>query len=89
MEMEMGAPYLGEVRSFAFNYDPTDWLSCEGQLLPIRDYQALFSLLGTTYGGDGVSVFGLPKIPPLETAESGVGLSWRICIADGIYPPRS
>jgi microcystin-dependent protein len=82
----MSDAYIGEVRSFGFNFDPVNWLECNGQEMPISQYTALFSLLGTTYGGDGVSSFKLPKIAPLESADQA-GLSWRICI-QGIYPPR-
>ncbi|MGE7694705.1 phage tail protein [Lysinibacillus sp. NPDC094177] len=58
----MAEPYLGEVRLFSIHYAPRGWLSCEGQLLPIRQYQALYSLLGTVYGGDGVNTFALPDL---------------------------
>ncbi len=58
----MAEPYLGEVRLFAMNYAPRYWLSCEGQLLPINQYQALYALLGTVYGGDGVKTFALPDL---------------------------
>ena len=85
----MGEPYLGEVRSFAFNFDPTGWLDCNGQILSIIENQPLFSLLGTTYGGNGETDFALPKIPPLETSQPGTGLTWRICAVGGTYPPRS
>jgi microcystin-dependent protein len=54
--------YLGEIRMFAGNYAPEDWQLCNGQLLSINSYQALFALLGTTYGGDGVQTFGLPDL---------------------------
>ena len=52
--------YLGEIKLFAGNFAPKGWLKCDGQLLPISQNQALFSLLGTNYGGDGRTTFGLP-----------------------------
>jgi microcystin-dependent protein len=54
--------YLGEVRMFAGNYAPENWQLCNGQLLSISEYQALYALIGTTYGGDGVQTFGLPDL---------------------------
>ena len=84
----MGAPYIGEVRAFAFNFDPTGWLDCNGQLLPIMEYQPLFAMLGTTYGGNGETDFAVPKIAPLEAMDPQQGLSWRIC-ANGENPPQS
>ncbi len=58
----MADPFLGEVRVFAFNYAPRGWAACNGQLLPISQNQALFALLGTTYGGDGRTNFALPNL---------------------------
>ena len=58
----MAQPYLGEIRMFAGSYAPAGWMFCEGQLLPISEYQTLFNLIGTTYGGDGQSTFGLPDL---------------------------
>lgn len=58
----MGTPYLGEVRIFSFNYAPKGWAFCNGQTLPINQNQALFSLLGTTYGGNGQTTFQLPNL---------------------------
>lgn len=58
----MSQPYVGEVRMFAGNFAPAGWMFCEGQLLPISDYQTLFNLIGTTYGGDGQSTFALPDL---------------------------
>lgn len=55
-------PYLGEIRCFAFGRIPTGWLSCQGQLLPINQNQALFSLLGTQFGGNGTTNFALPNL---------------------------
>ena len=55
-------PYIGEIRIFGFNYAPQGWALCNGQLLPIAQYTALFSLLGTTYGGNGMQNFGLPNL---------------------------
>jgi microcystin-dependent protein len=54
--------YLGEIRIMGFNYPPKGWTMCNGQLLAIQQNQALFSLLGTTYGGNGVSTFALPDL---------------------------
>jgi microcystin-dependent protein len=58
----MGTPYLGEIRTFSFNYPPKGWAFCNGQLLAITQNQALFSLLGITYGGNGVQTFALPNL---------------------------
>jgi len=54
--------YLGEIRLFAGNFAPQDWAFCQGQLLPINENDALYSLLGTTYGGDGQTTFALPNM---------------------------
>jgi len=72
-------PYLGEIRFVAFNFAPTGWATCDGQILPINEYTALFSLLGTTYGGNGTSTFALPNLEsriPVGMGQ-GVGLSPR------------
>jgi microcystin-dependent protein len=58
----MADPYVGEIRIFAFNYAPSGWLPCAGQLLNISQYQALFALIGTYYGGNGVTNFALPNL---------------------------
>lgn len=58
----MSEAYLGEIRLFAGDYAPQDWHLCDGSLLQINQYQALYSLLGTTYGGDGVQSFALPDL---------------------------
>jgi microcystin-dependent protein len=69
--------YIGAIATFGFNFAPVNWLMCNGQLLPIADYQALYTLLGTTYGGDGVTTFGIPDLRsrvPIGTGQ-GPGLS--------------
>src|SRR2546423_838323 len=58
----MAEPYVGEIRMFAGNFAPAGWMFCEGQLLPISDFETLFNLIGTTYGGDGQSTFALPDL---------------------------
>jgi len=58
----MAQPYVGEIRMFAGNFAPAGWMFCEGQLLPISEYETLFNLVGTTYGGDGQSTFALPDM---------------------------
>jgi microcystin-dependent protein len=70
-------PFLGEIRIFAGNYAPRAWADCDGTLLPIAQFDALFSLLGTTYGGDGETTFGVPDLQgrvPLHFGQ-GRGLS--------------
>lgn len=56
----MSSPFIGEVRAFGFNFNPRGWAFCQGQLMPIASNTALFSLLGTTYGGNGTTNFALP-----------------------------
>src|SRR5438067_3164263 len=58
----MSSPFVAEIRIFGFNFAPSGWALCDGQLLPISQNTALFSLLGTTYGGDGKSNFALPNL---------------------------
>jgi microcystin-dependent protein len=58
----MSTPFLGEIRVFSFGFAPKGWAMCNGQLLPINENQALFALLGTTFGGDGRTTFGLPNL---------------------------
>jgi microcystin-dependent protein len=58
----MSAPFVGEIRAVGFNFAPTGWATCDGQLLPLSQNTALFSLLGTYYGGDGKSTFALPDL---------------------------
>jgi microcystin-dependent protein len=58
----VATPFLSEIRIFAFEYNPQGWAKCNGQFLPINQNQALFSLLGTTYGGNGQTTFALPNL---------------------------
>lgn len=58
----MSEPYVGEIRMFGGNFAPAGWMFCEGQLLPISEYETLFNLIGTTYGGDGQNTFALPDL---------------------------
>ena len=58
----MAQPYVGEIRLFAGNYTPAGWMFCDGSLLAIAQYDVLFNLIGTTYGGDGQSTFALPDL---------------------------
>src|SRR3954467_6202334 len=58
----MSQPYVGQILIFGCNFAPAGWALCQGQLLPISEYETLFQLIGTTYGGDGQSTFGLPDL---------------------------
>lgn len=75
----MSEPFIGEIRMFASNFAPRGWAFCDGQLLQVSQHDALFSLLGTIYGGDGRTTFGLPDLRgrvPLHQG-TGPGLSQR------------
>ena len=67
----MGTPYLGEIKVVSFNFPPKGWALCNGQLLPINQNQALFSILGTTYGGNGQTTFALPNLQARVPVHSG------------------
>lgn len=75
----MSEPYIGEIRMFGGNFAPRNWAFCDGSLLSTSEYDALFSLLGSTYGGDGRTTFGLPDLRgriPIHQG-SGPGLTTR------------
>jgi microcystin-dependent protein len=69
----MAEPFLSEIRIFSFGFAPQGWALCDGQLLPINQNQALFSLLGTTYGGDGRVNFALPNLQGRTPIHEGSG----------------
>lgn len=70
----MAEPFLSEIRMWGFGWPPRGWLQCDGQILPISQYQSLFALLGTSFGGDGRSTFGIPDMrgrAPVHKKENG------------------
>ena len=69
----MSSPFVSEITMFGFNFAPTGWALCQGQLLPISQNTALFSLLGTMYGGDGKSTFALPNLQDRTAVSFGQG----------------
>jgi len=71
----MSQPFVGEVRLVGFSFAPVGWAICQGQLVPISENETLFNLIGTTYGGDGQSTFGLPNLQgriPIHQGSNGV-----------------
>ena len=70
----MSEPFLGEIKIISWNFPPKGWTFCNGQLLPINQNQALFSILGTTYGGDGRTTFGLPNLQGRMPVHVGNGI---------------
>ena len=80
----MDTPFLGSVMLVAFNFAPVGWAFCNGQVLSINQNTALFSLLGVTYGGDGITNFALPN---LNAGALQSGLNYIIAL-NGIYPSR-
>ncbi len=81
----MDQGYIGEIRLVGFNFAPVNWAFCNGDILQINQYMALFSLLGTTYGGNGQTTFGLPN---LNAGTLQPGLNYVICV-NGIFPSRN
>jgi microcystin-dependent protein len=71
----MTQPFLGQVTILSFGFPPRGWALCNGQLLPINQNQALFSLIGTTYGGDGDTTFGLPNLQGCSPLHVGTGFA--------------
>jgi microcystin-dependent protein len=69
----MGTPYVGEIRMFAGNFAPAGWALCQGQLLAISENDVLFTLIGTTYGGDGQTTFALPDLQSRVPVHVGPG----------------
>ena len=76
---------VGTIQLFPYNFMPSGWLTCEGQVLNITQYQALFALIGATYGGDGRSTFALPN---LKGAEPLPTIRYYIALF-GVFPSRS
>lgn len=71
----MSEPFVGEIKIISWNFPPKGWAFCNGALLPINQNQALFSILGTTYGGDGRQTFGLPNLQGRSPVSAGGGIS--------------
>jgi len=82
----MDEAFIGEVRAMPYDFLPTGWAPCDGRLLEVGANPALYSLLGSRYGGDGKTTFALPKIPPLKGKEGTL----QYCIAiRGMFPRRA
>jgi microcystin-dependent protein len=83
MEAIMDEEFIGAIKLVAFNYDPECFMACDGRLLNVTQYQALYALLGNNFGGEFGKTFALPKLDaPMK------GTHYIICIV-GIWPPRS
>ena len=83
----MGQPFVGEIRIFAGNFAPAGWMMCQGQLLDISENETLFNLIGTTYGGDGMSTFGLPDLRgrvPVHQGQLAGGGNYTIAQTGGV-----
>ncbi|KAF2341824.1 phage tail protein [Flavobacterium tistrianum] len=82
----MAQPYIGEIRMFGGNFAPVGWMFCEGQILSISEYETLFQLIGTTYGGDGQSTFALPDLQgrvPIHSGTSTSGTTYTLAETGG------
>ncbi|CFX14899.1 Phage tail collar domain [Syntrophomonas zehnderi OL-4] len=79
--------YLGQIQLFPYTYAPYGWLPCEGQILQINQNQALFALLGTTFGGNGSTTFGLPDLRNANPLNATSQMKYYIATM-GIFPQR-
>lgn len=77
---------IGQIAIFPWDWAPRYWAKCDGQLLQIRNNQALYALIGHEFGGDGYNTFALPKLPPIKV-EGGGDLAYYIAL-QGIFPSR-
>jgi microcystin-dependent protein len=80
----MNSQFLGTIQPFAFGFAPQGWAPCNGQLLQVTENTALYDLLGTKYGGDGTTTFGLPKLAPLGPNGPGYYIALQ-----GVFPDRA
>ena len=83
----MANPFIGEIRMFGGNFAPANWAFCQGQLLSINEYETLYALIGTTYGGDGVNTFALPNLQsrlPLHQGSDGSGNTYSLGANGGV-----
>jgi len=77
----MSQPFIGEIRMFGGNFAPAGWAFCDGQLIPISENDALFTLIGTTYGGDGQETFALPNLQsrlPIHAGKGPSGITYQL-----------
>src|SRR5258706_13883454 len=83
----MSSPYIGEIRLFGGTFAPAGWAMCQGQLMPISQNDTLFTLIGTTYGGDGQETFGIPnlsgRVPIHQGQGPGISQTYHIGQAAG------
>lgn len=83
----MAQPYVGEIRMFAGNFAPVGWMFCDGQQLPISQNETLFTLIGTTYGGDGEETFNLPNLQsrvPMHMGNGPDGVTYPLAEVAGV-----
>lgn len=83
----MSNPYIGEIRMFAGSFAPAGWALCDGQTMPISENDALFTLIGTTYGGDGQETFSLPNLQsriPMHNGTGPDGANYQLAEAAGV-----
>ena len=83
----MSQPFIGEIRMFGGNFAPAGWAFCDGQLIPISENDALFTLIGTTYGGDGQETFALPNLQsrvPMHAGTGPDGVTYQLGEAAGV-----
>ena len=83
----MPEPYIGEIRMFGGSFAPAGWAFCDGQLIPIAENNAMFTLIGTTYGGDGQETFALPDLRgrvPMHAGTGGDGITYQLAETGGV-----
>lgn len=84
----MSEPLIGEIRLFAGSFTPRGWAQCDGRLLSISQNSALFSVLGTSYGGDGMTTFAVPDLRPQDVSQPRKPVNYIIAL-EGAFPARA
>ncbi|PKM39734.1 MAG: phage tail protein [Firmicutes bacterium HGW-Firmicutes-8] len=82
-------PFIGLIKSFPYGFAPAGWAFCDGRLLQVTQYQALFALIGNKFGGDGRTTFALPDLRGAEPDSSSGGYCCYLIALTGLWPPRS
>ncbi len=84
----MDCPFVGQIQLFAFGYAPDNWILCDGRLLPVNQFEMLYALLGTRFGGDGYTTFAVPNLQNAQPINKYTSFMRYYIAYNGIFPQR-